>query len=165
MSGAYSLLVGLAIGAAATASLDAWNVLLARAFGVRSLDYCLLGRWVAHMPRGVIRHASIGAAMRRPFECTMGWLAHYGIGASLSALFVIALPTFLDHPTLTPALVYGIGTVVLPFFVLQPALGLGVAASASPHPTRARLKSLATHTVYGLGLYGWALAVAAYRAG
>jgi len=40
---------------------------------------------------------------------------------------------------------------------LQPSFGLGVAASKTPHPNQARLKSLMTHTVFGLGLYLWAL--------
>jgi hypothetical protein len=47
--------------------------------------------------------------------------------------------------------------VVFPLFILQPSLGLGVAASKSPKPTQARLKSLVTHTVFGLGLYACAL--------
>lgn len=153
----HTLLAGLAIGAAATATLDMWNLLLARVWGVRSLDYCLLGRWIAHMRRGVVRHANINTAARVRFECVAGWVAHYGIGAWLAAVLMGAAPSFIDQPTLGPAVTFGIGTVVLPFFVLQPALGLGVAASATQSPARARLKSLATHTVYGLGLYGWAL--------
>ena len=48
-------------------------------------------------------------------------------------------------------------TVVFPFFLMQPSLGLGIAASRTPNPTQARVKSLATHTVFGLGMYGCAL--------
>lgn len=58
-----------------------------------------------------------------------------------------------------PALLYGIGTVLVPLFVMQPSLGLGVGASKTPKPTQARLKSLVTHTVLGLGLYLSALGV------
>jgi hypothetical protein len=39
---------------------------------------------------------------------------------------------------------------------MQPAFGLGVAASKTPNPNKARLKSLMTHTVFGVGLYVWA---------
>jgi hypothetical protein len=66
---------------------------------------------------------------------------------------------WLARPTLLPALLYGIGTVVFPFFIMQPALGLGFAASRTPKPTQARLKSLATHTVFGVGLYVCAIGV------
>ena len=44
-------------------------------------------------------------------------------------------------------------TVVAPFFILQPAMGAGIAASRAPHPNAARLRSILTHTVYGIGLY------------
>ncbi|MDQ3427283.1 MAG: DUF2938 domain-containing protein, partial [Gemmatimonadota bacterium] len=56
-------------------------------------------------------------------------------------------------------LLYGIGTVVCPLFIMQPAFGLGIAASRTPNPTQARLKSLVTHTVFGAGLYVCALGV------
>jgi len=55
--------------------------------------------------------------------------------------------------------IYGIGTVVFPFFVLQPSLGFGVASSRAPKPIQARLKSLASHTAFGIGLYLSALGV------
>jgi hypothetical protein len=41
----------------------------------------------------------------------------------------------------------------VPFFTMQPSFGLGIAASKTPHPNQARLKSLMTHTVFGVGLY------------
>jgi Protein of unknown function (DUF2938) len=60
---------------------------------------------------------------------------------------------WLEHPTLPPALLYGIATVVFPLFIMQPALGLGVASSRTSRPGQARMKSLATHLVFGIGLY------------
>jgi hypothetical protein len=66
---------------------------------------------------------------------------------------------WLERPTLLPALLYGIGTVVFPFFIMQPSFGLGIAASRTPNPTQARLKSLVTHSVFGVGLYVCAVGV------
>lgn len=78
----------------------------------------------------------------------------------LALVFVVlASGDWLARPTLLPALLYGIGTVVFPFFVMQPSFGLGMAASRTPNPTQARLKSLVTHTVFGFGLYVCALGV------
>ena len=121
---------------------------------MRSLDYCLLGRWVLHIPRGKIIHQSIAtsAAMRR--ECIVGWTTHYLIGIGFAFAFVLlASDGWLTQPTLLPALGFGIATVLIPLFTMQPAFGLGVAASRTPNPTKARLKSLMTHTVFGFGLY------------
>ncbi|HMM36044.1 MAG TPA: DUF2938 family protein, partial [Thermoanaerobaculia bacterium] len=65
----------------------------------------------------------------------------------------------LLRPALLPALLFGLVTVVFPFFVMQPALGLGVASARAPDPARARLKSLMSHAAFGLGLWGVALPV------
>jgi len=149
-----------AIGIGATVVMDLWNLFLRRTFGIPSLSYCLLGRWIRHMPGGTFRHASITAASQKQFECTAGWIAHYTIGLLLALAFVvIASGDWLARPTLLPALVYGVVTVAFPFFVMQPSLGLGIAASRTPKPSQARLKSLATHTVFGVGLYVCAVGV------
>jgi hypothetical protein len=42
---------------------------------------------------------------------------------------------------------------------MQPAFGLGVAASRTSRPMQARLKSVATHLVFGFGLYASAVGI------
>ena len=144
----------VAVGIGATLIMDLWNLMLKRAFGIPSLDYCLLGRWIRHMPAGTFRHASIAAAERKPLECQTGWVAHYSIGVAFAVALVVATSgEWLARPTLGLALLFGIGTVVFPFFVMQPSIGLGIAGSRTPRPMQARVKSLATHTVFGVGLY------------
>ena len=54
----------------------------------------------------------------------------------------------------------GLGTVVAPLFILQPALGAGIASSKTSAPVFNTMKSLATHTVFGIGLFLAARAVA-----
>ena len=151
--------IAIAVGIGATMLMDVWNQFLKRAFNIPSLNYCLLGRWIRHMP--TIRHTSIAAAQQKPFECAVGWIAHYSIGIAFAVVFVLFLSRdWIVRPTVLPALLYGIATVVFPFFIMQPSLGLGIASWRTPNPTQARLKSLATHTVFGLGLYLCALGVA-----
>jgi Protein of unknown function (DUF2938) len=48
----------------------------------------------------------------------------------------------------------GLFTVVAPFFVMQPGMGVGIAASKTPKRGMARLRSIVTHAVFGVGLYG-----------
>ena len=157
---AHHIVVTITVGIGATFLVDLWNVFLKRAFSIRSLNYCLLGRWLRHMPEGTFRHASITDAPQKPFECAVGWMAHYTIGIVLALVFVLFAPAdWLAQPTLLPALLYGIGTVIFPFFILQPSFGLGIASSKTPNPTQARLKSLMTHTVFGVGLWVCALGV------
>jgi hypothetical protein len=147
------ILSAITIGIGASLIMDLWNLLLKQTFSIPSLNYCLLGRWLCHMPKGIFRHASITAAPQKLSECTVGWIAHYTIGVVFAFVFVLASGDWLTRPTLLPAMLYGIGTVVFPLFIMQPSFGLGIAASRSPKPMQARLKSLMTHTIFGVGLY------------
>jgi hypothetical protein len=148
------LFAAVVIGAGATLLIDLWALLLRRAFAIPSLNYCLLGRWVLHIPGGRIAHENIAATPSKPHECRVGWTTHYLIGATFAVLFVwLASAAWLERPTLLPALAFGIATVLVPFLTMQPAFGLGIAASKTPHPYKARLKSLMTHTVFGVGLW------------
>ncbi|HUQ19268.1 MAG TPA: DUF2938 domain-containing protein [Gemmatimonadaceae bacterium] len=149
----------MAIGIGATLLMDFWNLFLKRAFNIPSLNYCFLGRWLRHIPDGTLTHASIAAAQPKRFECVVGRIAHYSIGIALALVFVLLSGDWILRPTFLPALLYGVATVVFPFFIMQPSLGLGIASSKTTKPSQARLKSLATHTVFGVGLYLSALCV------
>ena len=142
------------IGAGATAVMDVWAVIRARLFGIPSLDYALVGRWLGHLARGRLRHDRIAASAPVVAERPIGWIAHYLIGIGFAGvLLAIFGIDWVRHPTPGPALIVGIATVAAPFLVLQPAMGRGIAASRTPRPTTARLQSLVTHTVFGFGLY------------
>ncbi|MFN8570995.1 MAG: DUF2938 domain-containing protein [Gemmatimonadaceae bacterium] len=152
-----NLVAVVIIGIGASLCIDLWALLLRAGFGVRSLDYCLLGRWALHMTEGTFRHEHIAKSSAKRGECLAGWAAHLSIGVGFAWLFVRLMPDeWLQHPTLLPALVFGVATVVVPFLTIQPGIGLGWASSRVPHPARARLKSVMTHAVFGCGLYVWA---------
>lgn len=147
------ILDAIVMGLGATACIDLWVAFLRRAFGVRSLDYCLLGRWILHMP-GRLVHDRIADARAKGSECAIGWIAHYSIGVAFALLFVLLMgKEWLARPTVLPAAAFGMATVVVPFVTIQPGIGLGIASSRSPRPNAARLKSAVTHAVFGLGLY------------
>jgi hypothetical protein len=154
------LVIATVVGLGATLFMDLWAVFLKRAFKVSSANYCLVGRWLRHMEGGVFKHPSIAAATKKPVECAVGWIAHYAIGALFAlALVALATPQWLRSPTLMPALVFGVVTVCIPFFVMHPSFGLGLASSKAPNPAQARLRSLMSHAVFGVGLYVSALIV------
>jgi hypothetical protein len=148
------------IGGGGAALMDAWALFARRAFGIQGLDYRLLGRWIGHIPRGRIRHDPIAATAPIRGERILGWVAHYAIGAGFAFLLLLLVGRgWADAPTIGPALAVGMGTIVAPWFVMQPAMGAGIAASRTPNPAGSRLRNLATHAAYGIGLYGSALAL------
>lgn len=149
------------IGVGATLTMDLWSAAL-RGFGIPTLNFAMLGRWLGHLPDGQLIHASIAKAAPVRGELLLGWAAHYAIGISFAALLVSAFGLeWARTPTLRPALLIGIITVVAPLLILQPALGAGIASSKTSAPLVNTLKSVVTHTVYGFGLYIAAVGVAA----
>lgn len=146
------------IGIGATAMLDLWAQFAKRAFGIPTPNWGMVGRWIAHLVRGRFKHDSIAQASPVQGERMIGWVAHYAIGVMFAGLLVAAWGLdWARNPTPLPALVVGVLTVAAPFFVMQPGMGSGIAASRTPNPTQARLRSLVAHTVFGIGLYGAAL--------
>jgi hypothetical protein len=142
------------MGLGATLTFDLWGLFLKHAFQIAPSNICLVGRWLRYMPAGTFMHSHITSIPPKSAECTIGWIAHYMIGMTFASAFVILVgPDWLQHPTLIPALVFGVVTVLAPFFNLQPSFGLGFAASKTPNPTQARLRSLMNHAAFGVGLY------------
>jgi hypothetical protein len=154
------VLRGTVIGIAGSALMDVWSAVLRRRFAIPTLDYRYLGRWIGHFPKGRFVHDRIAASDPVAGERVLGWAAHYAIGV-MFAFLLIAIwgRAWLDAPTVWPALAVGLGTIVAPWFVMQPAMGFGIAGSKAPSPVATRLRNLGTHTVYGLGLFASAIAI------
>jgi hypothetical protein len=148
------------IGAGGAASMDAWSWLLRRRFGIRGLDYAMLGRWIGHFRHRRFFHERIAAADPIRWERTLGWLAHYAIGIAFAVLLLAIWGLdWARSPTVVPPLLIGLGTIAAPWLVMQPGMGAGIAASRTPDPRTARLRNLGTHTVYGLGVFATATTV------
>ena len=150
----HHCLPSIVIGIGATLTFDLWGLFLKHAFKITPSNFCLVGRWVLYLPEGIFKHSNIGLAPQKSTECTVGWGTHYLTGIVFACIFLgFAGNNWLQHPTLIPALVFGIITVSAPFFIMQPAFGLGIAASKTPNPMQARTRSLLNHIAFGFGLY------------
>lgn len=153
------------IGVGATAVMDVWLAVIRR-LGAPTQPFALIGRWAGHLLRGRWFDDAIAQSTPVRGERLAGWTVHYTVGIGFAALAVLVNGrAWAAEPTLLPALAIGIATVVAPWFVMQPAMGSGIAASRTATPWRNRLRSLANHAVFGLGLYlaawAWSRCVAA----
>lgn len=144
----------VSIGIGATIVLDLWSACLKRFFHIPSANWAMVGRWFGHLPRGRFVHSRIADASPIRGELLIGWSVHYAIGVGFAALLVaICGFEWLHQPTLVPAVVVGIFTVVFPLFLMQPGMDVGITASKTPRPNVARLRSLTSHAIFGVGLY------------
>ena len=149
-----ALLYTLVLGVGATLATDVWGFVRKRLLGVPAPDFALVGRWVGHMRQGRFFHAAITKAPVVRGERLLGWSVHYATGIAFAALLLLlGGESWREEPTLGLSLAVGVATVAAPFFIMHPGMGAGFAASRTPRPNVARLHSLLTHAVFGLGLY------------
>ncbi|WP_075255830.1 DUF2938 domain-containing protein [Herbaspirillum camelliae] len=143
----------VAVGIGATMVMDVWTAIL-KGLGVPTLDYSLLGRWAGHLRYGRLAHASIGKSPPIQGELPLGWAIHYAVGIAFAMLLMgICGIEWLRDPALGSALAVGVATIAFPLFVMQPAMGAGIAGSRTRTPLKNGLRSLATHAIFGCGLY------------
>jgi hypothetical protein len=137
---------------------DLWQYLLQTVAGLPPAPWGLAGRWVAWFPRGVFVHRPITATPAVHGEVAIGWVFHYAVGIAYAALYFAIMDAGVGSgPTLVSALVFALALLVAPWFIMQPALGLGFMAARAPKPAAVRTINMSVHAVFGLGLYIGAL--------
>ena len=147
----------LFMGIFATVCIDLWALVLKHGLKQQTTDWGIAGRWFAWIPRGKFFHQPIGKTEPVKHERIIGWTVHYTIGVIYAAMYMIIVNNFMHtEPTLLSAVVFGVVTVVAPWFIMQPGFGMGIMASKVPDPGTKRLMSLSVHAIFGIGLYvGW----------
>jgi len=150
-------LQAILVGVFATIAIDLWAQVLKRGFGQTTADWGMVGRWFGHMPRGKFVHSPVGKSEPIANERIIGWTAHYIIGITYAFLYLFIVYRVLHSlPSLLSAIIFGLVTVVAPWFIMQPGMGMGIMASKVPNPGAKRLSSLSVHTVFGVALFlGW----------
>jgi hypothetical protein len=145
---------GVLLGLGANVLFDVWQRLLARLTGQTAPNWAPIGRWFWHLREGEVFHDDIGKAAPYERELALGWIGHYVVAMAYGVIFVLIVgQDWLAAPRFLPAWIFGLATVGFGWFLLQPGLGLGWAASRTPNPTKVRLLNLAGHTVFGAGLW------------
>ncbi|WP_210415254.1 DUF2938 family protein [Corynebacterium sp. sy039] len=119
----------LIIGSTATAVMDIASEIVRKTTGVPPLNLDFVGRWVLGMKDGKFVHESIAQSPSIPHEQAVGIAAHYLIGIGFAGLFDSALPQWSRNPRLIGSIAAGVSTTIAPWFLMQPAFGLGFMAS------------------------------------
>lgn len=141
------------LGVLATAIMDAIQYSRYRLFNTPWFDYRLFGR-VLILKLNAKNSSNFRSHPPVFGELALGWGLHYFIGVilSISACWLVQVWQ-INAPIILFFITYGFVTVFLPFFVMQPLMGLGIAASKTPNPWANRLKSCVVHSIFGLSIY------------
>ena len=149
------------MGIVATVAIDLWLAVLNLGFNLPIINWAMAGRWLGHLPSGKFIHRPIESSATINNERIIGWILHYAIGIVYAFLYLMIVMFFIERePSLLSALLFGLTTVIVPWFVLQPGMGLGVMARRTPKPNVSRLMSLSVHAIFGVSLYiGWVISL------
>jgi hypothetical protein len=153
------LLLGALAGVLTTATADLGALLGARlrvgGVGPRRSGPDIIGRWFRYMLRGKFRHDDILQTPRLPGELPLGLVIHYLIGIVFTLAFGAIVLALHMTATILPALVFGLATVVFPWFLMLPSQGMGwMGRDAGPNTHLGRM-SLYTHFIFGVALALW----------
>jgi hypothetical protein len=112
-----------------------------------------MGRWVAGLLQGRLRHANIEQATPVGRELGIALLTHYGVGCAFAASYLYAAARLGVLPTdAVPAVLFGLATSVFPWLLMFPAMGFGFLGARGPIGTQLFLSSLMSHTAFGIGI-------------
>jgi Protein of unknown function (DUF2938) len=144
-------------GVIATIAIDIWATFANKILMWPRTNWAMVGRWVGHISRGKFKHDQISLAQPIENESVIGWGFHYLVGVLYAFLYFAYVFLVLDGvPTLVSALVFGVVTVLSPWFLMQPGLGLGICAVKAPRANLIRLQNFIIHSLFGIALYfGW----------
>ena len=144
----------LIVGIVATLTLDIVQQLMKLILKWPVTNWAIIGRWAAHLPEGQFVNRSIGTTPPVKNELALGWLVHYGVGITYGAIYLfLVYVVFGTGLSFVPAMAFGILSVAVTWFMMEPNLGAGVMGGNTSEPKVTRMHDFASHLGFGLGLY------------
>jgi hypothetical protein len=145
----------IAAGIGACIVFDLWQRLFAMFTGIPPSNWAMVGRWLLGVMGGqglIARDLAARPACRN--EATAGWVLHYVVAVGYAVLYAGLMGAGWLHASLVDGLIFGLVSVVVPWFFFMPALGNGMMARLAPNPPLACAVALVMHAVFGLALGG-----------
>ncbi len=149
----HIILHSILTGIAATLTMDLLTGFARRSGIAAGAKGAWIGRWYLGMAEGLFLHRDIVSSKERRGEKGAAMAGHYVIGIVLAVAYVHgAVWLGLSPGAFLPSVGFGTATVVLPLFLVYPALGFGCCGRIAPE-LKPLQTSLLNHVFYGLGLW------------
>lgn len=142
------------IGILSCLMMDLWQKLLKLTYNINPSDWKIIGRWFIFVVlKNKIYNPNI--ENENPFknELAIGWVFHYFIAIMYSLTFFILMNNFLIFKAnWFDGLLFGLATLIIPWFFMLPVLGKGFMASKTPRPLFISSLSIWSHVVIGVSI-------------
>lgn len=119
-----------------------------------------LGRWFLYLFKGEFFHRDISRTPPLKNEKLWSHISHYLIGIFLTGFYLYLVTKFpLINNQTWLSIIYGMATIVFPWFWLLPSLNLGFVARKSEKRLQIIKTNMLNHTNFGLGIFLWMLLI------
>jgi hypothetical protein len=86
------------------------------------------------------------------YEWQIGWVFHYCVAIGYGFVFYFFLIADILDTSILSGLIFGLISVIVPWFFYLPVTGKGFMGSKTPSPTLTRLLSASSHVIVGIFL-------------
>jgi len=120
-----------------------------------SMEPQFLGRWILHIFTGEFIQENIRIVAEMNFEKPVSIIVHYLTGIILLGIFLQIRKVKIMPQSKYMGLVFGLITVVLPWFIFYPSIGFGFMGLDTPEGSNNIVYSILYHSFFGLGITLW----------
>ena len=144
------------IGILSCVVMDVWQRLLKLLYSINPSDWSVVGRWfVLVVSERQIYNPTIDQGAPIKNELMIGWIVHYSVAILYSIFFYILLEYGICSASLINGIIFGLISVVVPWFFFMPVLGKGFLGMKTPSPLMACSLAVGSHIAIGASIGGF----------
>ncbi len=144
------------IGIVSCIVMDLWQRLLKLLYSINPSDWSVVGRWfVLVVSDRQIYNPTIDQVAPIKNELMIGWIVHYSVAILYSIFFYILLEYGICNASLINGIIFGLISVVVPWFFFMPVLGKGFLGMKTPSPLMACSLAVGSHIAIGASIGGF----------
>tara|TARA_B100001093_G_scaffold482363_1_gene513945 strand:+ start:1830 stop:2315 length:486 start_codon:yes stop_codon:yes gene_type:complete len=135
-------------------AMDVWQRILFLTFNILPTNWSITGRWFMMLiSKKIIFNQNLDHENPVRYELQIGWAFHYWVAIiyGFAYYFLLAVFDILDTSILS-GLIFGLISVIVPWFFYLPVTGKGFMGNKTPNPTLTILLSTSSHVVVGVFL-------------
>jgi hypothetical protein len=140
----------LIVGVVACAIFDLWQRVFQKITAIPPSNWAMVGRWgLGLITSGQLIARDLEFQAERKNELAVGWLVHYSVAIGYAAVYAELMHATILQAGLIDGLIFGVISVVVPWFFFLPCLGKGMLARSTPNPPMVCAVALMMHSLFG----------------
>ena len=141
------------VGVGACVVFDVWQRIFYLFTAIPPSNWAMVGRWtIGLLTTGQVMVGDIELQPKRRNELGVGWFVHYSIAVVYAAIFMLLIRANILAAEFADGLLFGVISVVVPWFFFLPCLGKGIMGRLTPNPPLVCAMALMMHSIFGIAI-------------